>query len=50
MPGSVGIRSLDALHVAAALSAGSDLGGIATHDDQLAAAAALHGVAVVAPD
>ena len=44
------LRSLDALHLAAALSAGSELDGIATYDDRLAAAAALHGVAVLAPD
>ncbi len=43
------LRSLDALHLAAALTAGGDLDGIATYDDRLAAAAALHGVAVVAP-
>ena len=43
------LRSLNALHLAAALTAGGDLDGITTSDDRLAAAAALHGVAVVAP-
>lgn len=43
------LRSLDALHLAAALSAGPDLDGIVTYDTHLADAAALHGVAVLAP-
>ena len=43
------LRSLDALHLAAALDLGDDLDGIVTYDDRLAAAAAALGIAVVAP-
>ena len=43
------LRSLDALHLAAALSIGPELEGVLTYDDRLAAAGALHGVAVIAP-
>jgi predicted nucleic acid-binding protein len=43
------LRSLDAVHLAAALSVGPELEGVVTYDDRLAAASALHGVAVVAP-
>lgn len=43
------LRSLDALHLAAALELGDDLDGLVTYDDHLADAAAVHGVAVVAP-
>ncbi len=43
------LRSLDALHLAAALDLGDDLDGIITYDDRLAAAAAALGIAVVAP-
>jgi len=43
------LRSLDALHLAAALELGDELDGIVTYDDRLAEAAALHGVAVIAP-
>jgi predicted nucleic acid-binding protein len=43
------LRSLDALHLAAALAVGSELEGVVTYDDRLAAASALHGVAVIAP-
>lgn len=43
------LHSLDALHLAAALSAGPDLEGVVTYDERLAAAAALHGVAAVSP-
>jgi predicted nucleic acid-binding protein len=43
------LRSLDALHLAVALELGDELDGIVTYDDRLARAAALHGVAVVAP-
>jgi predicted nucleic acid-binding protein len=43
------LRSLDALHLAAALVVGDELEGIVTYDDRLAAAAALHGVEVAAP-
>jgi predicted nucleic acid-binding protein len=43
------LRSLDALHLAAALDLGDDLDGIITYDDRLASAAAALGVAVIAP-
>lgn len=43
------LRSLDALHLAAALELGDELDGIVTYDDRLAAAASLYGVAVIAP-
>lgn len=44
-----GLRSLDAIHVAAALDLGDDLDGLVTYDDRLAEAAASNAVAVVAP-
>ncbi len=43
------LRSLDAVHLAAALELGDELEGIVTYDDRLAEAAALHGIAVIAP-
>lgn len=43
------VRSLDAVHLAAALSLGDDLDAIVTYDDCLAEAARANGVAVVAP-
>lgn len=43
------LRSPDAFHLAAALELGDELDGIVTYDDHLAAAAALYGVAVIAP-
>ncbi|MCU1452054.1 MAG: PilT protein domain protein [Acidimicrobiales bacterium] len=43
------LRSLDALHLAAALDLGDDLDGIITYDERLAAAAQTLGVTVVAP-
>ena len=43
------LRSLDALHLAAALDLGDDLDGIITYDDRLASAALALGVPVVAP-
>lgn len=43
------LRSLDALHLAAALDLGDELDGIVTYDDRMAAAASLYGVPVVAP-
>jgi uncharacterized protein len=43
------MRSLDAVHLAAALALGDDLEGLVTYDERLAAAAGLNGVAVVAP-
>jgi predicted nucleic acid-binding protein len=43
------LRSLDAIHLAAALDLGDDLEGLVTYDDRLAEAAIANGVAVVAP-
>ena len=44
------VRSLDAIHLAAALSLGDDLEGLVTYDERLADAARGNGVAVVAPE
>ena len=44
-----GLRSLDALHLAAAMALGDDLEGIVTYDDRLADAAGAQGVTVLAP-
>ncbi|MBO0898919.1 type II toxin-antitoxin system VapC family toxin [Cellulomonas sp. zg-ZUI222] len=43
------LRSLDAIHLAAALELGDDLEGIVTYDERLAEAATSYGVPVVAP-
>jgi predicted nucleic acid-binding protein len=43
------LRSLDALHLAAALDLGDDLDGIVTYDDRLASAAVALGIRVIAP-
>lgn len=43
------LRSLDALHLAAAMTIGDQLDGIVTYDDRLAEAATANGVAVFAP-
>lgn len=43
------LRSLDAVHIAAALELGDDLAGMVTYDDRMAAAARAHGIAVLAP-
>jgi predicted nucleic acid-binding protein len=43
------MRSLDALHLAAALEVGPDLEGIVTYDSRLAEAAAAIGVPVISP-
>lgn len=43
------VRSLDALHLAVALDLGDDLDALVTYDDRLAEAAALNGVATIAP-
>ncbi|WP_436792857.1 type II toxin-antitoxin system VapC family toxin [Actinospongicola halichondriae] len=43
------LRTLDALHLAAALDLGDDLNTIVTYDDRLADAAASNGVRVIAP-
>ena len=45
----VTLRSLDAIHLAAALSLGSALSALITYDDRLARAATAVGVAVTAP-
>lgn len=43
------LRSLDAVHLAAALDLGDDLEGMVTYNGRLAGAAHHHGVNVVAP-
>ncbi|MEM9615001.1 MAG: type II toxin-antitoxin system VapC family toxin [Actinomycetota bacterium] len=43
------LRSLDALHLAAALSLGDDLDGIVAYDDRLVAAAEAHGIPALGP-
>ena len=43
------LRSLDAIHLAAALDLGDDLDGIVTYDERLAEAARTNGVPVLAP-
>lgn len=43
------LRTLDAVHLAAALELGDDLDGMVTYDGRLAAAAQAHGVRVVSP-
>lgn len=43
------LRSLDAIHLAAALQLGDELDGIVTYDDRLADAAVQLGIPVVAP-
>lgn len=43
------LRSLDAIHLAAALELGDELEGIVVYDERLAEAAALNGIAVVVP-
>ena len=43
------LRSLDAIHLAAALELGDELDGIVTYDDRLSDAAELLGVVVVSP-
>lgn len=44
-----GLRSLDAIHVAAALDLGDDLEGLVAYDHRLASAAEANGIAVSAP-
>ena len=44
-----GLRSLDALHVAAALDLGDDLEGFVVYDRRLASAAEANGIETVAP-
>jgi uncharacterized protein len=43
------VRSLDAIHLSSALSLGVDLGAIVIYDGNMAAAAARHGLEVLAP-
>jgi len=43
------LRSLDAIHVVAALSLGADLAALITYDRRLAEAATLNGLAVLSP-
>lgn len=43
------LRSLDALHVTAALELGEELEGLVTYDDRQAAAARANGVVVLSP-
>lgn len=43
------LRSLDALHVAAALDLGDDLEGMVAYDERLAGAATANGILVVSP-
>jgi len=43
------LRSLDAIHVAAALSLGADLKALVTYDKRLAEAATLNGLTVLSP-
>jgi uncharacterized protein len=43
------LRSLDAIHLAAALELGDDLAGLVTYDERLAEGARMHGITVVAP-
>lgn len=44
------LRSLDVVHLSAALALGDDLDGIVTYDDRLADAALANGIRVVAPN
>jgi predicted nucleic acid-binding protein len=43
------LRTLDALHLAAALDLGDDLAAMVTYDERLAEAARVHGIPVIAP-
>lgn len=43
------LRSLDATHVATALSLGDDLGDVVTYDHRMMAAARAHGLTVASP-
>jgi predicted nucleic acid-binding protein len=45
----VEIRSLDAIHLAAALSIGSDLGVLVTYDERMARAADALGIEIASP-
>lgn len=43
------LRSLDAIHLASAMSLGSELQAIVTYDNRLAEAATFHDIRVIAP-
>lgn len=43
------LRSIDAIHLAVAMSLGDDLEGVVTYDERFATAARLQGVHVTAP-
>jgi predicted nucleic acid-binding protein len=43
------MRTLDAVHLAAALTVADELEGLVTYDERMAEAASFHGVAVLAP-
>lgn len=43
------LRTLDAIHVAAALDLGDDLEGMVTYDERLAKAAEANGISVTSP-
>jgi len=47
--GPGGLRTLDAIHLAAAQTAGDDLGGVVTYDARMAAAAKELGLETLAP-
>jgi predicted nucleic acid-binding protein len=47
--GPAGLRSLDAIHLAAALDLGDDLEAMVTYDERLAEAATANGIPVLAP-
>ena len=45
----IGLRSLDAIHVATALELGDELSGLVAYDDRLLAAAEANGIAALSP-
>lgn len=47
--GAPGLRTLDAIHLTAAMAAGEDLGAVVTYDDRMASAAHAIGLATLAP-
>lgn len=47
--GPDGLRTLDAIHLAAAVAAGAELSGVVTYDDRMASAAKDLGLETVAP-
>lgn len=47
--GPSGLRTLDAIHLAAASAAGDELSGVVTYDGRMEAAALEQGLAVLAP-